>query len=66
MLIAYMPTASPETLSQQIVIRLEKPLIPDEELLNSFLNYLKYNYQINGNLFYYNDQTIQNLISKLL
>ncbi|MES2528855.1 MAG: hypothetical protein V4598_17345 [Bdellovibrionota bacterium] len=57
---------NPNSLSEQIVIRLHDPLVPNEELLNSFLNYLKYNYQINGNIFYYNEQTIKSLASKVL
>lgn len=37
----------------------------DKDLVNSFLNYLKFHYQVNGNIFYYDNDTVKKLSSKL-
>jgi capsular polysaccharide export protein len=54
-----------ERLAGDIRDSLESPSRPEPELVESFLNYLKYHYQINGNIFYYDQDTINQLKTRL-
>ena len=52
-------------LAHDITKTLENLDNPDQEFIQSFLNFLKYNYQVNGNIFYYDKNTINQIKSRI-
>jgi capsular polysaccharide export protein len=53
------------TLTDDIVKCLTTKTSPDQKLLKNFLDFLKFRYQINGNIFYYDDSTIKRIASRI-
>ncbi len=52
-------------LSRDIQTCLTDAKSSDPKIVQSFLNYLQYNYQINGNIFYYDDSTVQQIKDRM-
>lgn len=47
-------------------VNLELVTIKDKELIDNFLNYLRYEYSIEGNLYYYNEIQLKNICDIIL